>query len=86
MYVPCLLTEANVSDTGVIAAATRSAYQTLVDSLLDDWATGAVGAQPPVPLYLGHSVSGSGVVPPPTLVTQLIVEPIIATQRRRLRR
>lgn len=87
MYLPLVLNEALVNNVGVIDSTALPAYQTRADDTLDGWATEEVGASPATPLYLEHFPSGTGsAVPAPTLVNRLIVDSVIATQRRRLRR
>lgn len=84
LYLPGIQ-EQDVSALGVIDGAVVTALQARADAWMD-WLTGVeVGsvAYPPVIL---HRTEGIGVEPPPTPVTALVIDPVIATQRRRLRR
>lgn len=79
------LSEVDVARNGVIAAARQITVQTMLDGWFNSVQTiggGGIGAvgYPPVVLRK-DAVSG-----PPTLVSSFALEPLIATQRRRLRR
>lgn len=78
MYFPGV-TEAAVDNVGVIAPGTLAAYQ----ALADDWLETFGFANPGVGnMVILHSTEPAT----PTVVTSLRVEPMVATQRRRLRR
>lgn len=87
MFVPGVLGEAAVGETGVITSGVVADLQDKADDFLDQCTTGGLAALP-VPLYLEHfpSTVSPGSEPPPTLVTSLVVDSLISTQRGRLRR
>lgn len=81
VYIPNVLNEAEVSDTGVITGSTVVNFQTYADQWFVN-VTGTVGGlYPATPMVILHR-DGSA----PTAVTQLVMDPVLATQRRRLRR
>lgn len=82
MYIPNVLPETAVDNVGVIDSATVTAFQDVADELLTQL-TGDPG--PSLPMVLLHNNSLT-VDPTPTPVTALVVDSLIATQRRRLRR
>lgn len=77
MYFPYILSETDVSDVGAIAAGSLATTQTAMTNILTDLNGAAVNRD----MVILHS---AGVAAPP-VVTQLLVSPTIATQRRRLR-
>jgi hypothetical protein len=77
MYLPGMLSEADVSEDGTIGAGVTSAIQTAMTAFYNALLGGAAAIQ----MVIFHTLPG----PSPTLVTGLIVENMIATQRRRLR-
>lgn len=91
MYIPAgYMAEADVSATGEHAGPAHGSYtayaNNFYDSLLD---TSAPVGQPPASflvMLLHSEPPGGGEAPVPTEVTSLTVDPIIATQRQRLRR
>lgn len=75
MYLPpAFLGEANVSNAGIIDAATVTSRQTICSNWLADM---IAGANDPVLLHRDGSA--------PTAITQLSVESMVGTQRRRQR-
>lgn len=87
------VSESDVDEQGTILAATVTAFQTDVDALLT-----ALSVET-IPMYLEHApptswvlVDGqprrvaTGPAPAPTEVTDVVIDPRAATQRRRLRR
>lgn len=82
MYIPNVLPESSVDNVGVIDPATVTAFQDVADSfrlqLAGELSDGT-------PLVLLHNIA-VGVDPVPTPVDFLVVDSLIATQRRRLRR
>ena len=84
MYIPSILSEANVSDVGVLANGYVETYEaiarTFLETLADPTEVPGGAGLPSCPMYLLHN--GATV---PTLVTRLQVSPVISTQRRRLR-
>lgn len=83
LYVPYAILESNVSDIGVITPAVQTNLEGAADDLFDGLLSTAGGLEPATPMVILHR----SVVPiAPTLVTSLSSEPVIATQRRRLRR
>jgi hypothetical protein len=83
MYLPAgHLGEENVDHNGIINSALFNATQTRVTAFL-----AALKALPTVTdAVVFHSASATGsAIPPPTVITSLVVRPKIATQRRRMR-
>lgn len=80
MYVPYVLPEGNVDNSGIIAGTRVTAIQTAADDFQDDLLAGDPG--PSIPMVVLHSVSTDT----PTPITTLEVDNLLATQRRRLRR
>ena len=75
MYVPPFnITEADIDPKGIITPAERDAMQFFYDNMLGDLA----GAD--LPMVILHHEAGT-----PTPVTSLLVEGLLATQRRRMR-
>lgn len=86
LFLPGVLQEAEVGDTGVLNTDFKTAMQTNANAVL----TGLAAADPvsgaTSPMVLLHGPNGTtGVTPAPTLVDALVVDSVIATQRRRLR-
>lgn len=84
MYLPGVR-ENVVNAIGVMDSTYVTAWQTSIDGwfdLLNGVPAGSV-AYPPVIL---HRSEGIGEEPPPTPVTALVLDDVIATQRRRLRK
>ena len=87
MYIPWLLLESQVSDTGVIDSAYLATLQTASNTFLNNIAALAAFDD----MRLLHSESGDDVENPsvpgsPNAVTSLTVDPIVGSQRRRLGR
>lgn len=83
-YVPIFgILESAVSQIGVISGGDVSGQQTGWDAFHTALTSG--GAHPLTPVIL-HSDGGVTAPGAPTVITSFHVEPIIATQRRRLRR
>lgn len=78
MYLPGI-PENNVDSGGNIDATFRNAMQTQANEFLADCIAGGLA-----PMVL-HA-PGKSLVPAPTAITTLAVQPVVATQRRRLRR
>jgi len=74
MYVPGQI-ETEVDSLGLIGAASLANVQAGATGMHGDLEANAI------PMYLLHAVAG----PSPVLVTALSVQPLIATQRRRIR-
>lgn len=87
-YVPGVLQEDQVSATGAIVPAFVVTLQAAAQAWFDGLAFGAQGSVPltPTPMHLLHSPPLVGPTPAPTPVLALVVDAVIATQRRRLRR
>jgi hypothetical protein len=79
-FFPFVIAEGDVTEVGVVGAARLANLQNAADIWLDQLDTGGVGGLA-TPMYILHS--GNEI---PTPVSNLVVDPIIATQRRRLRR
>jgi hypothetical protein len=85
MYIPWCISSGTVSEAGTLVAADITAIQNAVDA----WRTALNGLS--LPLVLLHRPSLPEVVPPtipgpPDVVTSMRVDPLVATQRRRLGR
>lgn len=87
MYVPWAVNEASVNEVGGISTGTVSDFQDAADELLVQLGT-ASGEDGPCPMFLLHVQSTEQVTPPgtPSLVNGLVVDSLVATQRRRLGR
>lgn len=84
MFIPLMAREAQVDGVGVIDADERDAYQVTADLFLEKLLSDEPGTFTPAPPVILHT-AGVGVDPTPTPITRFIVDPVIATQRRRLR-
>lgn len=82
-YIPLLAREAQVDQYGTIDSAERSDYQASVQTFFDRLIS-PEGDTPQCPAVILHNSKGAD-TPSPTLITSLLVDPVIATQRRRLR-
>lgn len=82
-YIPLLAREAQVDQYGTIDSAERSDYQNSVNGFLGDLQSPELEF-PALPPVILHNSRGAD-TPDPTLITSMIVDPVIATQRRRLR-
>lgn len=82
LYVGWCTEEGSVDETGQIAGATVTVYQTAFDALHADLATRVPNAD----MVILHREVDPGPQPAPTVVSSLNVESRIATQRRRLRK
>lgn len=80
MYVPFCASEGSVDNVGNIDSTDLGVLQGLADDFLASLLDADPG--PALPMVILHSVSSET----PTTVTELRVDPVIATQRRRLRR
>jgi len=80
LYIPGV-NETNVDPKGVVAEALRSAWQTGLNAFLQ----AVVDTVTLEAMVIFHSGLSGAVLPPPTPVSTLAVDPRIATQRRRLR-
>lgn len=78
MFVPGVLPEGNVNDQGMITAGTLASMQAAFDGLLSDISGAMTGAVDGMVVLHESALD-------PTPVTSLVVQPLIATQRRRLR-
>lgn len=77
MFLPGLLANSDVGETGLLGGAQLTAIQADVNDWFDVLETNAT------PMYILHNDPPVGVTP--TLVSALTVEPLAATQRRRMR-
>lgn len=87
LFLPWVLADTGVDEIGRIAGATLAATQAIADAWLADMATDP-GA---TPMYVLHSPSAEDVENPtatgdPNLVTSLVVDQTVGSQRRRLGR
>jgi len=81
-YLPWSVADSGVNDIGQIDPGDVPEYQALADSFLEDLASDS----PPAPMVILHDSEGAGIEPSPSVVLALTVDPLIATQRRRLGR
>lgn len=79
MFLPWALSEGDVDEVGKIATARVTAMQTICNNFLTALATNNV------PMVILHN-PGTTTPGAPNIVTNLIVDPLISTQRRRLGR
>lgn len=80
-YLPGLR-EGEVNDTGLINSGSITGFNNALATWLNKFAT----LMPQVDaMVILHNLGISG-APPPTPVTQLLIDPVVATQRRRLRK
>jgi hypothetical protein len=80
LFIPWAVADSNVDEAGIIVPATVVTMQTAVTSFLNGIITEGMN------MVLLHSPDKSGVTVPPTTVSSLVVDGMIATQRRRLGR
>lgn len=86
MFLPGLLSNANVDASGSIAGPARSAMQNSVNQFLERLRVGHPGGTgfinvPPTPGYLLHSSAPTT----PTPITQLLISPTVGWVRGRIR-
>lgn len=81
-FVPNILSDGSVNNVGVIQTTDLAALQGLMDTFYS-WVVVGDPA-PPLPIVLLHNNTAPG-DPPPTVVDRLLLNQVIATQRRRLR-
>lgn len=85
VFVPWVLAESSVEESGLVATALKNQVQTAAGVWLTNLSNNSV------PMYLLHSSSAPGTdnpTPPgtPNAVTSLVVDSVIGSQRRRLGR
>lgn len=85
LYIPWVTQEAAVDDVGVLDGGSLSARQDAAEDWLVDLQAGTTGTYS-TPMVILHDSSGAGPEPAPSVVTSLLVDPMVATQRRRLGR
>lgn len=86
-FLPAVLPEPLVTDTGQMDSTLRSFLQGIADDILLGLATPDPVTGATTPMVILHSPGQSGgSVPPPTPVETLTVATTIATQRQRLRK
>lgn len=83
MYLPNYINEGEVDNVGNIDGTERAAFQTLFDDFYDALIAGVAGESSPPVLLHNEGVPGGTT---PTPINSFSVQPVIATQRRRLRR
>jgi hypothetical protein len=76
--------EPDVDNTGVLNSSTLTTWATLFNNFLLALADTSHGAA--TPMVILHNRRKDGTLPAPYVVTGLILDSIVATQRRRLRR
>lgn len=82
MFLPMIVPGEQVEENGIIVGSVVTTRQEALTDWYEDWQT-ASG----VPMViLQNSEGASAPISPPPVVQQLIVDPKIATQRRRMRR
>lgn len=84
VFIPSLLLDSVVNNIGVISGAALDALQGDLDQILPFLADPQPGYDSNVPMVLLHNAGVPGGTTP-TPVTDLVLQPVIATQRRRLR-
>jgi hypothetical protein len=83
-YVPWIIADGEAGDVGNIDGTALAAFNVDAANFRNDLALGT-GIDSEAPMYILHDSSGSGTEPAPSQVTALVVDPLVATQRRRLR-
>lgn len=78
-YIPWCIGETDVDENGTLTPAKATTIQNACSAFLTALSSSST------PMVVLHSV-GKSVVPPATMVTSMTVDPLIATQRRRLGR
>lgn len=86
LYLPSCLREAQVDNKGIIAALEVSGLQTPISSWLTRVANNTAPAGVDKDMVILHTVTPANPALTPTVVTSLVVDSLIATQRRRLRK
>lgn len=84
-FLPWILRDSSVDDVGNIGAVPLGTIQGVCDDWLEAHAAGGGGVGP-VPVVILHSVGGSTAADVPAPVDSVLVDNLIATQRRRLGR
>jgi hypothetical protein len=84
LFLPGCVNEGATSGTGVINGSTYSIYLSYANAWFVRHLNGQGADAGVMPMYLLHS-TGITPVPEPTEITALSVDPVISTQRRRLR-
>lgn len=84
VFIPLVLNEGDVSNVGVIDGTVRNNLQGDIDGVLEYLSSGGASTGPSIPMVLLHNPGAPGGTVP-TLVNALVVDPVISTQRRRLR-
>lgn len=84
MFLPLVIAEGEVSNVGLIDGGSMPIVQAMANSF---WAYLNGPPDPPMstPMVILHSSGGVSEAGVPNVVTSLAVDPVIATQRRRLR-
>jgi hypothetical protein len=85
MYFPWFLGEGDADERGSISAAVQANLSAACENFRLAIAA-ASGAVPGTPMVLLHSTAPLGPAVAPTPVIALVVDPLVATQRRRLGR
>lgn len=80
VYLPGLLDETAVDEAGTIAPSAVTTFQNAATAWLNSLTAGTT------PMVLLHQKTEDPPLEDPTLVTQLLIQPIVRTQRRRLPR
>jgi hypothetical protein len=87
MYMPALAAKVDVTEVGAISSGPLADFQTAATNFYNLLDTGQSGLVIPTPMVILHAATSVSLgLPAPTPVTSLVVDPIVATQRRRLRR
>lgn len=84
MYLPGVLNEGQVSQTGFLSPSEAALCEERVEIFLENLRDGSGGQVTPTPMVLLHNAGVPGGTTP-TEVTSLVIDQQIATQRRRLR-
>ena len=82
-YWPGLVQDASVDELGVVTPARVTSLQSDFNTFRNNLETGLSATEVPTPMVILHDVTEGAVLP--TDVTGLIVQPVMATQRRRMR-
>jgi hypothetical protein len=85
MYIPWASPTSDIGETGVVTSTRVTAAQSAINA----WRTAVIAAAGPIVLLHRPSTPGTthpSTPGPPDEVSSLVVDPLVATQRRRLGR
>lgn len=84
-YLPWCLLETAVDEKGMFTGASWTALNTACTSFFNHIKTGSAPATAGADMFILHDDLAKPPIPPPTEITALVLDNMIATQRRRMR-